>query len=107
MLVLLWTQLKNCLELMKNTDEGKMRAEDFTRRRMILEQRCDHLKKMKKKSRLQAVTIEQAKSECENIEQLLKVLNKLPFVPLDPSKCGYYKISIIADGHHVRGSSYE
>ena len=81
-----------------------MRAEELTKRRMILEQRSDHLKEMKKKSKLQPVTSEQAESECENIEQLLKVLNKLPFIPLDPSKCGYYKISIIADGHRIQSS---
>ena len=72
---------------MKNTDERKMRAEELTKRRMILEQRGDHLKEMKKKSRPQPVTSEQAEPKCENIVQLLEVLNNLPFVPLDLSKC--------------------
>ena len=174
--MLLWTQLKNCLELMKNTDEGKMRAEELTKRRMILEQQSDHLKEMKKRSRLQPVASEQAEPEFENIEQLCETINKLGCIPVDPSKCevvippvivkkkttlmimlknknnnpvtdaskqlnvfienirgneaiqvgpikevgggryeasftasrcGYYMISIIVDGHHIPGSPYK
>ena len=85
--MLLWTQLENCLELMKNTDEGKMRAEELTKRRMILEERSDHLKEMKKRSILQPVTSEQAEPEFENIEQLCETINKLGCIPVDPSKC--------------------
>ena len=173
--MLLWAQLKNCSELMKNTDEGKMRAEELTKRRMILEQRSDHLKEMKKRSRLQPVTSEQAEPEFKNIEQLYDTINKLGCIPVDPSKCevvippvivkkttlmitlknknnnpvtdaskqlnvfiqnsrggeaiqvgpikevgggryeapftasrcGYYMISIIVDGHHIPGSPYK
>ena len=174
--MLLWTQLKNCLELMKNTDEGKMRAEEFTKRRMILEQRSDHLKEIKKRSRLQPVMSEQAEPEFDNIEQLCETINKLGYIPLEPSmcevviplvivkkkttlmimlknknnnpvtdaskqlnvfienircseaiqvgpikevgggryeasftasRCGYYMISIIVDGHHIPGSPYK
>ena len=174
--MLLWTQLKNCLELMKNTDEGKMRAEELTKRRMILEQRSDHLKEMKKGSILQPVMSEQAEPEFENIERLCETINKLGYIPVDPSKCevvippvivkkkttlmimlknknnnpvtdaskqlnvfienirggeaiqvgpikevgggryeasftasrcGYYMISIIVDGHHIPGSPYK
>ena len=174
--MLLWTQLKNCLELMKNTDEGKMRVEELTKRRMILEQRSDHLKEMKKRSRLQPVMSEQAEPEFQNIEQLCETINKLGCIPVDPSKCevvippvivkkkttlmimlnnknnnpvtdaskqlnalaenirdgeaiqvglikevgggryeasftasrcGYYMISIIVDGHHIPGSPYK
>ena len=169
---MLWTQLKNCLELMKNTDEGKMRAEELTKRRMILEQRSDHLKEMKKKFRLQPVMSEQAEPEFENVKQLCEAVNKLGYIPVDPSKCevvippvivkkkttlmitlknknnnpvtrrcaainvvvsgeaiqvipikevgggryeasftasrcGYYMISIIVDGHHIPGSPYK
>ena len=86
-LVLLWTQLKNCLELMKNTGEGKMRGEELTKRRMILEQRSDHLKEMKKRSRLQPVTSEQAEPQFENMEQLCEAVNKLGYIPVDSSKC--------------------
>ena len=85
--MLLWTQLKNCLELMKNTNEGKMRAEELTKRRMILEQRSDHLKEMKKRSILQPVTSEQAEPEFKYIEQLCEAVNKLGYIPVDPSKC--------------------
>ena len=176
--MLLWTQLKNCLELMKNTDEGKMRAEELTKRRMILEQRRDHLKEMKKRSKLKPwpVMNEQKEVEFNNIEQLLQAVNKLGYIPVDPSKCevvippvivkktmtlmitlknknantvtdaskelnvfienirdgeaiqvvpikevgggryeasftasrcGYYMISIIVDGHHIPGSPYK
>ena len=175
---MLWTQLKNCLELMKNTDEGKMRAEELTKRRMILEQRSDHLKEMKKRSKLKPwpVMNEQKEVEFNNIEQLLQAVNKLGYIPVDPSKCevvippvivkktmtlmimlknknantvtdaskelnvfienirdgeamqvgpikevgggryetsfttsrcGYYMISIIVDGHHIPGSPYK
>ena len=87
--MLLWTQLKNCLEVMKNTDEGKMRAEELTKRRMILEQRSDHLKvgEMKNRSRLEPVMSEQAKPEFDNIEQLSQTIRLLGYIPLDPSKC--------------------
>ena len=174
--MLLWAQLKNCLELMKNTDEGKMRAEELTKRRMILEQRSDHLKEMKNRSRLEPVMSEQAKPEFDNIEQLSQTIRLLGYIPLDPSKCevvippvivkktttlmimlknknnnpvtrsseditvvvkntkggeaiqmraikevgggryeasftasrcGYYMISIIVDGHHIPGSPYK
>ena len=174
--MLLWTQLKNCLELIKNTDEGKMRAEELTKRRMILEQRSDHLKEMKNRSRLEPVMSEQAKPEFENIEQLSQTIRLLGYIPLDPSRCevvippvivkkkttlmimlknknnnpvtdaskelnmfienirdgeviqvraikevgdgryeasftasrcGYYMISIIVDGHHIPGSPYK
>ena len=175
--MLLWTQLKNCLELMKNTDEGKMRAEELTKRRMILKQRSDHLKEMKNRSTLQPVISEQAKPEFDNIEQLSQTIRLLGYTPLDPSKCevdiippvivkkmttlmimlknknnnpvtrscaeinvivkktkggeaiqvraikevgggryeasftasrcGYYMISIIVDGHHIPGSPYK
>ena len=175
--MLLWTQLKNCLELIKNTDEGKMRVEELTKRRMILEQRSDHLKEMKNRSRLEPVMSEQAKPEFDNIEQLSQTIRLLGYIPLaDPSKCeviippavvkkktilmimlknsnnnpvtkscekimvivkkgkdgettqvraikevgggryeasftasrcGYYMISIIVDGHHIPGSPYK
>ena len=174
--MLLWTQLKNCLELMKNTDEGKMRAEELTKRRMILEQRSDNLKEMKNRSRLEPVMSEQAKPEFDNIEQLSQTIRLLGYIPLDPSRCevvippvivkkkttlmimlknkntnpvtdaskelnvfienirdgevmqvraikevgggryeasftasrcGYYMISIIVDGHHIPGSPYK
>ena len=174
--MLLWTQLKNCLEMMKKTNEEKMRAEKLTKRRMILEQRSDHLKEMKKRSRLEPVMSEQAEPEFENVEPLCQAVNKLGFVPVEPSKCevvippvivkkkttlmtmlknknnnpvtnsseelnvfienirdgkaiqvraikvvgdgryeasftasrcGYYMISIIVDGHHIAGSPYK
>ena len=85
--MLLWTQLKNCLELMKNTDEGKLRAEELTKRRMILEQRGDHLKEMKKKSRIEPVMSEQRELKFKNTEEFCQAVNKLGYTPLDPSKC--------------------
>ena len=85
--MLLWTQLKNCLELMKNTGEGKMRAEELTKRRMILEQRSDHLKEVIRRSRLEPVTSEQVEPEFDYIEQFYQTINLLEYIPLDPSKC--------------------
>ena len=85
--MLLWTQLKNCLELMKNTATRKTRSEELTKRRMILEQRSDHLKEMKQRSRLEPVISEQAELEFDNIEQLCQAVNKLGYIPLELSKC--------------------
>ena len=85
--MLLWTQLKNCLDLMKNTAARKMRYEELTKRRMILEQRSDHLKEMKQRSRLEPVMSEQAEIQFDNIEQLCQAVNKLGYIPLDLSKC--------------------
>ena len=70
-----------------NTDEGKMRAEELTKRRMILEQRINHLKEMKKRSTLQPVVSGLTKPEFENVEQLSQAINKLGYFPVDPSKC--------------------
>ena len=83
----LWTQLKNCLELMKNTAATKMRSEEHAKRRMILEQRSDHLKEIKQRSRLEPVMSEQAEIQFDNIEQLSQAVNKLGYIPLEPSKC--------------------
>ena len=87
--MLLWTQLKNCLELMKKTNEEKMRAEELTKRRMILEQRSDHLKEMKKRSKLKPwpVMSEQKEVRFENLHHLHQEVNKLGYSPVDPSKC--------------------
>ena len=153
-----------------------MRSEELTKRRMILEQRSDHLKEMKQGSRLEPVMSEQAEIQFDNIEQLCQAVNKLGYTPLEPSKCevviprvivkkkttlmimlknknnspvtdaskelnmfikkikdgeaiqvraikevgggryeasftasrcGYYMISIIVDGHHIPGSPYK
>ena len=153
-----------------------MRSEELTKRRMILEQRSDHLKEIKEKSRLEPVINEQAELKFYNIEQLYQAVNKLGCIPLEPSKCevvippvivkkkttlmimlknknnnpvtnaskelnvfienirdgeviqvraikevgggrykasftasrcGYYMISIIVDGHHIPGSPYK
>ena len=87
--MLLWTQLKNCLELMKKTNEEKMRAEELIKRRMILEQRSDHLKEMKKRLKLKPwpVMSEQKEVRFENLHHLHQAVNKLGYNPVDPSKC--------------------
>ena len=168
--------MKNCLEVMKKTNEEKMRAEELTKRRMILKQRSDHLKEMKKRSRLEPVISEQKEAKFGSTEELYQAINKLGYSPVDPSKCevvispvivkkkttlmimlksknnnpvinngeelnvfienirdskaiqvrpieevgdgryeasftasrcGYYMISIIVNGHHIRGSPYK
>ena len=87
--MLLWTQLKNCLEMMKKTNEEKMRTEELTKRRMILEQRSSHLKEIKNKSRLEPwpVVNEQKEVHFDNIHQLHQAVNKLGYNAVDPSKC--------------------
>ena len=161
---------------MKKTNEEKMRAEEFTKRRMILEQRSDHLKEMKMRSRLEPVMSEQKEAQFKSTEELHQAINKLGYNPVEPSKCevvippvivkkkttlmimlknknnnpvtnnceelnvfienirddkaiqvraikevgdgryeasftatrcGYYMISIIVDGHHIPGSPYK
>ena len=74
---------------MKNTRIAarKMRSEELTKRRVILEQRSDHLKEMKHRSRLEPVMSEQAELEFDNIEQLCQAVNKLGYIPLELSKC--------------------
>ena len=87
--MLLWTQLKNCLEGMKKTNEEKMRAEELTKWRIILEQRSDHLKEMKKRSRLEPwpVMNEQKEVQFKSTEELHQAINKLGYNPMEPSKC--------------------
>ena len=64
-----------------------MRAEELTKRRMILEQRSDHLKEMKKRSTLQPVVNGLTEPELEDVELLCQAVNMLGYIPLDPSKC--------------------
>lgn len=80
--MLLWTQLKNCLEVMKKTSAEKMRAEELAKRRMILEQWSNNLNEMKKRSRLDPVMSEQGELQFENIEQLYQAINKLGMEPI-------------------------
>ena len=84
---MLWTQLKNCLELMKKTNLEEMRAEELTKRRIILERQSNHLKEMKKRTRLDPVMSEQVGPEFETADQLCKAVNNLPLISLDPRKC--------------------
>ena len=85
--MLLRTQLKNCFEVIKKVKEEKMRAEELTKRRVILEQQSDHLKEMKRRSRLEPVMREQVELKFENIEPLCRAVNKLQLVPVELSMC--------------------
>ena len=86
--MLLWSQLKNCLELMRKTrDEEKVKVVDLINRRKTLEQRRDHLIMMKGKSRLEPARKVQKEISFKGVEWLHEEVNKLGFVPLDPSKC--------------------
>ena len=85
--MLLWTQLKNCLEIMKKTSEEKIRAEELTKRRIILEKRSDNLKEMKQKIKLEPVMSEQGEINFECVEHLCQAVSKLWLIPVDPSKC--------------------
>ena len=84
--MLLWTQLKSCLELMKKARENRVTTPELVRRRKILEQRQDHLMLMKKRSRLEPV-MEQKEVEYVEVEHLCEEVNKLGRFSLDPSKC--------------------
>lgn len=93
--MLLWIQLKNCLELMKKTSEEKVRIEELTKRRIILEKRSDHLKEMKEKLKLQPVMTEQGDIDFKDVEQLCQLVNKLWLIPLESSKCEVMIPSVI------------
>ena len=87
-LMLLYSQLKNTLDLTKKTkEEEKVNAPDLISRRKILEQRRDHLVVMKRKSQLESVRKEQRKMKFDGVEQLQLGINQLGFIPLDPNKC--------------------
>ena len=64
-----------------------MGAEELTKRRMILEQQSNHLKEMKKRSRLEPVMSEQVAPEFDNIEPLCRAVSRLKLTPEEPSKC--------------------
>ncbi|XP_065903172.1 E3 ubiquitin-protein ligase TRIM71-like isoform X2 [Dysidea avara] len=87
-LLLLWSQLNKCLELMKKTREIKMTTDELVSRRKILEQRQNYLMLMKRKSRLEPVIKEQTGVEYgEEVEYLCEQVAMLGRLPLDPSKC--------------------
>ena len=84
--MLLWSQLKNCLKLMKKTrEEETVKIVDLTNRRKILEQRKDHLMTMKRG--LDPVREEPEEIMFEGVEQLHQEVNKLRPVPMDHTKC--------------------
>ena len=87
-LMLLYSQLKNTLDLTKKTkEEEKVNAADLIGRRKILEQRRDHLVIMKRKSQLEPVRKEQRKMKFDGVQQLQLGINQLGLIPLDPNKC--------------------
>ena len=67
------------------TKGEEMRADEFTKRRMILEQRSDHLKEMTKRSRLAPVMSEQVESQFEDIQPLCTAISRLRLIPVKPS----------------------
>ena len=54
---------------------------------MTNSKKIDHLKEMKKRSRLEPMMSEQVEPEFENIEPLYRAINRLKLIPLEPSKC--------------------
>ena len=86
-LLLLWTQLQNCLELMKKIRVNKVTNTELVRRRKILERRLDHLMLTKRRTRLEPVMKEQREVEYEEVERLCEEVTKLGRLPIDPSKC--------------------
>ena len=80
---------------MEKTKERKVKAEEFTKRRIILTQQTDNLKEIRKRKKLEPVMSEQIKPVFENIEQLYQAVNDLGFAFLDPSKCQVVIPSVI------------
>ena len=72
---------------MEKTNQRKAKAEEFTKKRIILKQQTDNLKEIRKRTKLEPVMSEQEKPVFENIEQLCQAVNGLGFAFLDPSKC--------------------
>ena len=91
--MLLWSQLKSCLEVMKKTrEEEPLKVVDLINKRKTLKQRRDHLMMMKKRSKFEPfknsepVMKEQEEIMFEGMERLHQEVNKLRPEPLDQSK---------------------
>jgi len=87
-LLLLWTQLRSCLELVKKTRAEKLKDDQLTRRTKILQQRRDHLKVMKEQSKFDLRETEDGEVTCQEAEKLFfEMASKIEGFPVDPSKC--------------------
>ena len=85
--MLLWSQLKSIMEIMKKTkDKETVKVVDLINRRKLLEQRRDHLRVMGKGTMFDPVKKE-VEIMFEGVEQLLQEVNSLRPVPMDLSKC--------------------
>lgn len=85
--MLLWSQLRSCLELMRKTrEEETMKVADLINKRQILEQRRDHLMMMKRGSTFEPVKKEVEEIMFEGVERLHEEVNKLRPVPMDQRK---------------------
>ena len=77
--------------MMKKTHDEKARAEELTKRRIMLEQHRDCLKEMKLRSTTEPVMREQEEPEFKSIKQLCQAVKKLQLIQTDPCK---YKVVI-------------
>ena len=91
--MLLWSQLRSCLEVMRKTrEEEPLKVVDLINKRKTLEQRRDHLMMMKRRSKfepfkkIEPVMKEQEEIMFEGMERLHQEVNKLRPEPLDQSK---------------------
>ena len=82
---------------MEKTNERKVKAEEFIKKRIILKQQADNLKEIRKRTKLEPVMNEQIKPVFENIEQLCQAVNGLGFAFLDPRKCQVVIPSVIVN----------
>ena len=62
---------------MEKTKERKVKAEEFTKRRIMLTQQIDSLKQIRKRTKLEPVVSEQIKPAFENIELLCQRVHGL------------------------------
>ena len=77
--------------MMKKAIDEKARAEELTKRRIMLEQHRDCLKEMKARSTTEPVMREQKEPEFKSIKQLCQAVKKLQLIQTDPCK---YKVVI-------------
>ena len=86
--MLLWSQLKNCLELVKKVrrEEATVKVVELINKNKILQQRADDLMLIKSGSKLEPVRKEQLELKFQEVRGLCQEINKLGLT-LDPNKC--------------------
>ena len=65
----------------------KLKGEELKKRRIILEQRRNHLKEVKNKTRLEPVISEQVGPKFDKLSKASQEIRMMQFIPVDQSKC--------------------